>query len=74
MAPALIVWVVVCASVIRKSLMQSSAASLAMVSAAGMCRTLITLGELLQLDGVAGREGVVFSGAGSLGASWHAIY
>ena len=34
------------------------------------------LGELLRLDGVAGRDGVVFSGAGagSLGASCRAIY
>ena len=34
------------------------------------------LGELLRLDGVAGHEGVVFSGAGagSLGANCLAIY
>ena len=34
------------------------------------------LGDLLRLDGVAGREGVVFSGAGlvSLGASCLAMY
>ena len=36
----------------------------------------MTLGELLRLDGVAGREGVVFSGAGvgSLGASCLVTY
>jgi hypothetical protein len=38
----------------------------------------MTLGELLWLDGVAGRDGVVFSGAGagagSLGANCCAIY
>ena len=51
--------------------MWSSAASLATASTAGAWRTLMTLGELLRLDGVAGRDGVVFSGAGfvSLGAS-----
>ena len=54
-----------------KSSMWSSAASLAMVSTAGAWRTRMTLGELLRLDGDAGRDGVVFSGAGagSLGAS-----
>ena len=72
--PALIVCV--CASIIGKSLMQSSAANLVMTSVAGAWRTLITLGELLQLDGVAGCEGVMFSGAGagSLGANCLAIY
>ena len=56
--------------------MQSLAASLATASTAGAWHTLITLGELLRLDGVAGLNGVVFSGAGagSLGASCHAIY
>ena len=36
----------------------------------------MTLSELLWLNGVAGREGVVFSGAGagSLGASCRVIY
>ena len=36
----------------------------------------MTLGELLRLEGVAGHDGVVFSGggAGSLGASWRAMY
>ena len=36
----------------------------------------MTLGELLRLDGEAGRDGVVFSGggAGSLGASCLATY
>ena len=36
----------------------------------------MTLGELLQLEGVAGRDGVVFSGAGagSRGASCRAMY
>ena len=76
MAPALMVWVAVWVSVIGKSSIRSSDASLAIASVAGVWRTLITLGELLQLDGVAGREGVVFSGggAGSLGASCCAIY
>ena len=39
-------------------------------SAASVWRTLITLGELLRVDGVVGHDGVVFSGAGagSLGA------
>ena len=56
--------------------MRSSAASLAMASTAGVWRTQMTLGELLRLDGVAGQEGVVFSGtgAGSLGASCLATY
>ena len=47
-----------------------------MVSIAGAWHTQMTLGELLRLDGVAGREGVVFSGAGtgSLGASCLATY
>ena len=55
--------------------MRSSAASLATVSTAGAWRTRMTLGELLRLEGVAGHEGVVFSGAGfaSLGASCLAI-
>ena len=45
-------------------------------SAAGVWHTLIILGKLLWLDGVAGHDGVVFSGActGSLGANCHAIY
>ena len=56
--------------------MRSSAASLATASTVGAWRTWMTLGELLRLDGVAGREGVVFSGGGaaSLGASCQAIY
>ena len=56
--------------------MWSSAASLAMVSTAGAWRTRMTLGELLRLDGDAGQDGVVFSGAGagSLGASCLATY
>ena len=56
--------------------MWSSAANLATASTAGAWRTRMTLGELLRLDGVAGREGVVFSGGGaaSLGASCQAIY
>ena len=76
MAPSLIVVVVVCASVIRKSWMWSSAANLATASTAGAWHTRMTLGELLRLDGDAGREGVVFSGGGasSLGASCHAMY
>ena len=43
---------------------------------AGVWRTQIMLGKLLWLDGVAGCEGVVFSGAGagSLGANCLAIY
>ena len=51
-------------------------ASRVMVSAAGVWHTLITLGELLRVDGVAGRDGVVFSGTGvgSLGSSCHAMY
>lgn len=71
MVPALIVCMVVCASVIGKLSMWSSTASLVIASAAGVWRTLITLGELLWLNGVAGHEGVVFSGAGagSLGAN-----
>ena len=76
MAPSLIVVVVVCASVIGKSSICSSAASLATASTAGAWHTQMTLGELLRLDGVVGREGVVFSGAsaGSLGASCLATY
>ena len=76
MAPSLIVAVVVCVSVMGKSSMCSSAASLATASTAGACHTQMTLGELLRLDGVAGRDGVVFSGAGfcSLGASCLAMY
>ena len=56
--------------------MRSSAASLATASTAGAWRTQMTLGELLRLDGEAGRDGVVFSGggAGSLGASCLATY
>ena len=56
--------------------MRSSAANLVTASTAGAWRTLMTLGELLRLDGDVGREGVVFSGAkfGSLGASCLAIY
>ena len=54
--------------------MRSLAASLATVSTAGACHTQMTLGELLRLDGDAGRDGVVFSGAGSLGASCLATY
>ena len=56
--------------------MRSSAASLAMASTAGAWRTRMTLGELLWLDGDAGRDGVVFpgAGAGSLGASCLAMY
>ena len=75
-APSLIVVVAVCDSIIGKSSIWSSAASLATVSTAGVWRTHIMLGELLRLDGVAGCEGVVFSGAGagSLGASCLAIY
>ena len=75
-APSLIVVVVVCASVIGKSWMWSSAANLVTASTAGVWRTRMTLGELLWFDGVAGREGVVFSGSGatSLGASCCAIY
>ena len=76
MAPSLIVVVAVCVSVIGKSLMCSSAASLATVSMAGAWRTQMMLGKLLQLDGVAGCEGIVFSGAGagSLRASCLATY
>ena len=76
MAPSLIVVVVVCASVIGKSWMWSSTANLATASTAGAWHTQMTLGELLRLDGVAGREGVVFSGGGaaSLGASCWVIY
>ena len=68
--------VVVCVSVIGKSSIHSSAASLATASTAGAWRTWMMLGELLQLNGDAGREGVVFSGAGagSLGASCLATY
>ena len=56
--------------------MWSSAANLATASTAGAWRTRMMLGELLRLDGVAGREGVVFSGAGagSLGANCLVIY
>ena len=56
--------------------MRSSTANLATASTAGAWHTLMMLGELLRLDGVAGREGVVFSGAGSgsLGASCLAMY
>ena len=76
MAPSLIVVVAVCTSVIGKSWIWSSAANLATTSTAGAWRTLMTLGELLRLDGVAGRDGVVFSGAGfgSLGASCLVMY
>ena len=47
-----------------------------MALTAGAWHTQITLGELLRLDGVAGREGVVFSGAGagSHGASCCSMY
>ena len=56
--------------------MWSSSASHVIASAASVWCTLITLGELLQVDGVAGRDGVVFSGAGagSRGASCRAMY
>ena len=56
--------------------MWSSAASRVIASAASVWHTLITLGELLQSDGVTGRDGVVFSGAGSgsLGLNCQAIY
>ena len=56
--------------------MRSSAASLATASTAGAWRIRMTLGELLRLDGVVGRDGVVFSGGGtgSLGASCLATY
>ena len=56
--------------------MWSSAASRVIASAASVWCTLITLGELLQSDGVTGRDGVVFSGAGSgsLGLNCQAIY
>ena len=76
MAPSLMVAVVVCVSVMGKLSIRNSAASLAMALTAGAWRTRMTLGELLQLDGVAGREGVVFSGAGfaSLGVSCLAMY
>ena len=76
MAPSLIVIVVVRDSVIGKSSMWSSAASLVTASTAGVWRTQMTLGKLLWLNGDAGREGVVFSGAGagSLGASCLATY
>ena len=75
-APSLIVVVVVCASVIGKSLMCNSAASLAMALTAGAWHTRMTLGELLWLDGDVGHEGVVFSGAGagSLGANCWVMY
>ena len=73
-APSLMVAVVVWVSVIGKSSMQSSAASLATASTAGVWHTQMTLGKLLQLEGDAGREGVVFSGAGSLCASCCAMY
>ena len=51
-------------------------ASLATASTAGAWHTLMTLGELLRLNGDAGRDGVVFLGAGfcSLGASCLATY
>ena len=76
MVPSLIIVVVVCVSIMGKSLIHNSAASLATVSTAGVWHTRMMLGELLWLDGVAGREGVVFSGAGagSLGASCLATY
>ena len=74
MAPSLIAVIVVCASVIGKSSMRSSAANLATMSTAGAWRTQMTLGELLRLDGDAGREGVVSSGIGSLGANCLATY
>ena len=56
--------------------MWSSAANLATASTAGVWCTRMTLGELLRLNGEAGREGVVFSGAGagSLGANCLATY
>ena len=56
--------------------MRSSAASLATASTAGAWRTRMTLGELLRLDGEAGRDGVVPPGvcADSLGASCLAMY
>ena len=75
-APSWIIVVVVCASVIGKSSIWSSAANLVIASAAGVWHTLIMLGELLRLKGVAGRDGVVFSGTGadSLGASCLAMY
>ena len=75
-APSLMVAVVVWVSVIGKSSMRSSAASLATASTAGAWHTRMTLGELLRLDGDVGRDGVVFSGAGagSLGASCLATY
>ena len=75
-APSLIVVVVVWVSVIGKSSIRSSVASLVTASTAGVWCTRMTLGELLRLDGVAGHEGVVFSGAGtgSLGASCLATY
>ena len=76
MAPSLIAVVVVCASIMGKSLMRNSAASLAMALTAGVWHTRMMLGELLRLNGDAGRKGVVFSGAGtgSLGASCLAMY
>ena len=75
-APSLMVVVAVCTSVIGKSSIHNSAASLATASTAGAWRTRMTLGELLRLDGVVGREGVVFSEAGfdSLGANCLAMY
>ena len=71
MVLALMVCVAVWTSVIGKSLMWSSTASLVIALAASVCHTLITLGELLCSDGVAGLEGVVFSGISlvSLGLS-----
>ena len=68
--------VVVCVSVMGKSSMRSSAASLATASTAGAWRTQMMLEELLRLDGEASRDGVVFSGggAGSRGASCLATY
>ena len=75
-APSLIVVVAVWVSVMGKSSMRSSAASLATASTTGAWRTQMMLGELLRLDGEAGRDGVVFSGGGadSLGASCLATY
>ena len=76
MDPALIVCVVVCASVIGKSSIWSSAANLVIALAASVWCTLIMLGELLRSDGVVGCEGVVVSGTGfaSLGLSCRAMY
>ena len=76
MDPALMVCIVVCTSIIGKSSIWSSAASLVIASAAGVWCTLITLGELLRVDGIAGCDRVVFSGIGarSRGASCRAMY